>query len=266
VTTSANLRGRTIFLSASVPRRERAREFATREKAGEIQEPFSRIDFAPFEIEQAVISLARAVFAANGRLVFGGHPSISPLVATVAGEYREAFVAEGGKERQRAPVLIYQSRAFEEHAPEANLLMFKSGVAEVVWVESENDERFVLGAGIFEEPCPASLKKMRTRMLRESEPLAMVCIGGMAGVVKEVALFSEQFPDKSVFVLASTGGAAAMLSRTRQARVRDADRDALSRPADDGAISKATEGSTGPPVMPYPFIMQTIVDELAEAL
>src|SRR5262249_59078396 len=56
--------GDVIFLSASVPIREGWAE-----------------DAQPAEIEEAIVSIARAVFARNGRLLFGGHPSVSPLVA-----------------------------------------------------------------------------------------------------------------------------------------------------------------------------------------
>src|SRR4051812_12552361 len=69
--------GRTVFLSASKPTR--------------------KLDFLPpsdvparetdREIEHAALSLARAVFAEGGGLVFGAHPSVSPLIASAASEY-----------------------------------------------------------------------------------------------------------------------------------------------------------------------------------
>ena len=86
------LRGTTVFLSASVPDRP----------------GFERVPNAPFVIEQAVVSLARAVFAENGKIVFGAHPSISPLVASVAAEYH----LPGAPEQDRS-VIIYQSHAFD---------------------------------------------------------------------------------------------------------------------------------------------------------
>src|SRR4051794_31938323 len=96
VISQRRLSGKTVFLCASVPDRQRAKKYR-------------RLENAAFEIEQAVISLARAVFSEGGRLLFGGHPSISPLVATVAGEYRETGFAERRGEAPPAPVLIYQS-------------------------------------------------------------------------------------------------------------------------------------------------------------
>jgi hypothetical protein len=70
------LRGKSILLSASIPAPERTDQYRS-------------VPLGSFEIDQAVISLARAVFSEGGQLVLGGHPSISPLIAMVAGEYRE---------------------------------------------------------------------------------------------------------------------------------------------------------------------------------
>jgi hypothetical protein len=101
-----NLDGRAVFLSASVPAAERS-------------EAYRRVPDAPLRIDEAVVSLARAVFSHNGRLVFGGHPAISPLVAMVAAEYHD---------RPSAPprIIIYQYRAFEGFLPDATLAMFRS--------------------------------------------------------------------------------------------------------------------------------------------
>src|SRR5215475_14156218 len=98
------LRAKNIFLSASVPAPNRAQRYW-------------RVANAAFQIEQAVVSLARAVFSEGGTLVFGGHPAISPLVAMVAGEYRQPLYAESREERLAAPIRIFQSRAFEGSLP-----------------------------------------------------------------------------------------------------------------------------------------------------
>src|SRR5579859_462199 len=111
---------RMIFLSASVPSPDRAHEF-------------HRGKDSAFEIEQAVISLARAIFVRHGRLVFGGHPTISPLVSVVAGEYQPPSTTEQGKGSGHASVVIYQSEAFRGHAQEDKLLLFKLGLTEVHW-------------------------------------------------------------------------------------------------------------------------------------
>ena len=146
------LRGKTVFLSASVPNEERA-------------ERYNRIEDAAFEIEQAVISLARAVFSEGGRLVFGGHPAISPLVAMVVGEYREPRFAESAEERRSAPAEIYQSRAFEGYLPDDTLLMYRLGYASIHWVDAIDDERFNPDAPAEHVQCASSLRRMRETML-----------------------------------------------------------------------------------------------------
>ena len=74
LTTKSRLHGVAVFLSASVPSPERSHEY-------------NRIPEAPLRIEEAVMSIARAIFMEGGTLVFGAHPSISPLVARVIGHY-----------------------------------------------------------------------------------------------------------------------------------------------------------------------------------
>ena len=64
----------TLLLSASVPSDKRDKRF-------------TKIKNAQIQIEEAVIGLSRNIFQAGGKIVFGGHPSISPLVALVATEY-----------------------------------------------------------------------------------------------------------------------------------------------------------------------------------
>lgn len=69
-----------LLFSASVPAIERA-------------EIYRRIEAAE-AIEEAVVSLARAVLSEGGTLVCGGHPTISPLLALVVREYVTPRLAE----------------------------------------------------------------------------------------------------------------------------------------------------------------------------
>jgi hypothetical protein len=261
---SGRLSGRSIFLSASVPRPGWAAAWRPDSKdCGEADD--RRVPDAQFEIEQAVVSLARAVFAAGGQLVFGGHPTISPLVATVAGEYRTFPRGEAGEEAARPPVLIYQSEAFREYAPEATLLMFRTGVANVRWTPAENGEEFK--PGMPGPLCPLSLEAMRDRMIAESRPDAMVCIGGMAGIFDEVSLFTEQRRGRPVYALRATGGASAILAEQSAPGLRVIDDEVMARVAERrrglaGGVPDG-EGRAGRPVVPYPLIMQTLVEEIA---
>ncbi|MFG1384336.1 SLOG domain-containing protein [Xanthobacter versatilis] len=254
----------TLFLSASVPSQARA-------------ERFRRHLNAAFEIEQAVISLARAIFARGGRLVFGGHPTISPLVAMVAGEYRKPRRAESGEESAPASVVIYQSEAFREHVEEATLLIYTLESTRIEWVPAIGDERFDPKLPRGQPQCPLSLEAMRRRMLTETEPHAMVCIGGMEGVLKEAELFNELYPGHPIYVLEATGGAAAELAATGGSRVKVVDvelLDDLARRRADAPPPRGSDDSPFPvpkrvgeeegPVIPYPLIFQTLVAQLME--
>jgi hypothetical protein len=240
------LNGRSVFLSASVP--DPARD-----------DRFSRIADAPFQVEQAVVSLARAVFSEGGRLVFGGHPTISPLVATVAAEYREPNLTEGGKERAEPQVVIFQSEVFREFIPSDTDLLIRLGLAEERWTEAIGDERFISGEGSPLEQCPRSLYEMRRQMLVETDPAAMVCVGGMEGVRREAGMFREQFRDRPIFTLARTGGAASLLHDLPE-RTFAIDLEITSYlplPEDEEPVR---EGEID--VQPYPLIMQMIVDRI----
>jgi hypothetical protein len=252
----SRLRGKTIFLSASVPTPKRA-------------ERYQRVEDAHFEIEQAVISLARAVFSESGQLVFGGHPAISPLVAMVAGEYREPRYAESTNEKPSAPIRIFQSRAFEGFLPNDTLLMYQLGYATITWIDAVNNEKFDPTIEYEESPCPQSLRAMRDAMIGSTRPTAMVCIGGMEGVEREAEIFRELRNDAPLYVLGRTGGASLVLTHRRKdirvidseiiARVERLKAELPHRPS-EGTIRKSDQRA----VVPYPLIMQTIVDEISE--
>ncbi|MGK7898482.1 MAG: hypothetical protein AB4372_33920, partial [Xenococcus sp. (in: cyanobacteria)] len=59
------LKGRIIFLSASFPRKDREKD-----------KEFFR-EYSPDDITDAVNALVRAVLSAGGKLIFGGHPTIT---------------------------------------------------------------------------------------------------------------------------------------------------------------------------------------------
>jgi len=248
----SRLKGRAVFLSASVPAPGRS-------------ERYRRIEDAHLEIEEAVVSLARAVFAEGGTLVFGGHPAISPLVAMVAGEYLRPRSERGEGEEGSTPIRIYQCRAFEGFLPDQTLMMFRAGYATLHWTEAIDGERFDPKApGPF---CPKSLWHMRERMIGETAPIAMVCIGGMEGVEREVEIFRELRGGSPVYVFGGTGGAAAVLAEGEEkATLRVIDREILERLAPLRRLRDRELGSDrGEPErlpVPYPLIAQMLVEEL----
>ncbi len=242
------LRGQRLFLSASVPTRERPQFYGGAD--------------AHRQIEDAVISLSRAVFVEGGTLVFGGHPAISPLVAMVAGEYLAPLGAEADGRRERPPAVpieIYQSRAFEGFLPDETLMMFRLGYANLHWIDAVDGERFDPEAPRDEPPCPGSMEEMRRRMIGEMQPVAMVAIGGMQGIFDELRIFRELRQDAPVYALATTGGAAARLVERREPGVRAIDTEVMNPLKEHGEL-RSREGDR--PVIPYPLIVQVLVHEL----
>ena len=211
------LNGRTIFLSASVPAAHRAQEYRVDSEIAD-------------RIESAVVATARAVLGQGGRLVLAGHPSISVLVALVAGEYGKIsqdrtelmarFKDDHNPLSDTSPVLIYQSRAYEGFLPDETYAIARTGLVAIRWVEAYKGEKYnpELQGGA---QCNKSLASMRKRMLEESEPVAMVGIGGMEGLERDYELFSATC-DGPIYLLESTGGAARRIAQQR-------------RPASEGA-------------------------------
>jgi hypothetical protein len=262
-------------LSASVPTRS----------------PFARKPDAPFLVEQAVVSLVRAIFAEGGRLVFGGHPSISPLVSSIAGEYFPVRPGAGDTSPEplqtksdTTPILIFQSRAYDGFLPDKTWEMQRYGFARLILVDAVDDERFnpeLRG----QRQCERSLAKMRASMLELTVPTAMVAVGGMEGVFDEAQLFGQQSRPEPfvVFTVSATGGAAELLAknqipdRPEWTLLRHGRKTAVYRPvqiraADDEWMHtfsrKAENVHTQDPrarsVPPYPVIMQWLVQEIAK--
>ncbi|MGH8300567.1 MAG: hypothetical protein ACRET5_03775, partial [Steroidobacteraceae bacterium] len=95
------LRSKAVFLSASFPSGDRGQAFR------------------PYDAEaiaDAVVAITRAVLYAGGRLVFGGHPTISPLVLLIAAELDT-----------KGRVDIFQTRYFEGQVPPETLELDKRG-------------------------------------------------------------------------------------------------------------------------------------------
>lgn len=154
-----------VFLSASVPRPGRGNFHETAD---------------PFLIQFAVRELL-TVALGRRRIVWGGHPAITPMVWAVC--------ADLGVDYARA-VALFQSRYFSAEFPEENDNF--SNLTVVDAVEGDRGE---------------SLARMRREML--SGPFhAAVFIGGMEGVVDEYDLFVSLHPGAIVLPLYAPGGAA----------------------------------------------------------
>ena len=155
-----------VFLSASVPLPDRDRRF------------FENADV--LAIRESIKALVEVVLPI-GRITFGGHPAITPLISF--------FVQEAGLERER--LTIFQSQFFQGQFPEEN-----AEFHDVRVVEAVQDDR------------AESLRRMRIAMIESRPFCAAVAIGGMEGVSDEISLFRQIRPSGKIMPIASTGAAA----------------------------------------------------------
>lgn len=157
-----------VFVSASVPDPSRpAKYYSTADVVG---------------IREAVRALAEVVISRE-RLVFGGHPAITPLIRHVAERV-------GHSDR----ITIYQSEFFRAHFPKDNAYFRNMVVVPAV-------------AG----DLAGSLFAMRKAMMTGHDFRAGVFIGGMEGIEEEYELFQRHAPKSMRFPVASTGAAAELL-------------------------------------------------------
>lgn len=161
-----------VFLSASIPNKSKDKDSKYAETADVIA------------IRDAVLALTSVLLTNKYRLIWGGHPSITRLVAQVLHHYGE----DANKH-----VTLYQSRYFEQFFPLEN-----EEVAHIIITDNKGNEK-------------DSLLEMRERMLGDNDFDAAFFIGGMDGVEEEYALFKEYHPSAKVFPIASTGAAAGIL-------------------------------------------------------
>lgn len=159
-----------IFLSASVPEVGRGDFYLTAK---------------PFLIQLAVRELVIAIIR-DFRLVWGGHPSITPMVWTICEDINLDYSKS---------VVLYQSKFFRDRYPEENERFQNAIYTEAV--QGDRDE---------------SLKKMREEMIRRPEIKAAVFIGGMEGIEMEYAVFRHYHPEAPAIAVGSPGGASLALA------------------------------------------------------
>jgi hypothetical protein len=184
------LRGKTLFLSAGVP-------------TSEDNERYYRIPDARLEIEEAIISLSRAIFAAGGHLVYGGDPAISTLIAMIAGEYITSRTAEGGNvarlregdnERTRSLATIFLHPNHQSEPPGEILLLHQLGFINIGNMRLNSDVTPM-------------------QIIEQTSPVALICIGGMGNEESEIRTFREVRRQSPVYVFAATGGVARSWAR-----------------------------------------------------
>ena len=156
-----------IFLSASIPLPERDEKY------------IGTADI--IAIRDAVIALTTVVLP-HHKLIWGGHPSITPLIY---------YVMERLNLDIQEHVTLYQSKLFEKNFPEDN-----NKFENVILTDNINDDKV------------QSLLYMRNKMLDESKFSAGIFIGGMEGVEEEYDMFIKKHPKALALPIASTGAAA----------------------------------------------------------
>jgi len=155
-----------IFLSASIPLPERDPQYI--ETADIIA------------IRDAVVALTTTVLPYH-RIVWGGHPSITPLIY---------YVMKKLDLRIQDHVTLYQSKLFEKYFPEDNNKFSNVVLTDIV--ENDRDKSLLL---------------MRERMLSDFKFSAAVFIGGMDGIETEYKMFKQRYPEALLLPIASTGAA-----------------------------------------------------------
>lgn len=158
-----------IFLSASIPLPERDAKY------------FETADIVA--IRDAIIALTTVVLPKH-KLIWGGHPSITPLIN---------YVMEKLGLNIQEHVQMYQSLWFKDKFPEDN-----NKFENIVFTERLED-------------IPSSIRLMRERMLFENDYAAAVFIGGMNGIEDEYKMFSEKHRNAILLPIASTGAATRIL-------------------------------------------------------
>lgn len=133
------------------------------------------------EIAAAVKALLGALFHRGWGLVFGGHPSISTLVLSMAEEYGKA---DG--------IVIYQSGYFRNHISPGTRALVERGYGRLRLVDEDPTER-APGPDEIVDPraCPLSLTRMRRQMVGDPTVHALILVGGDTGIGEELTLFLE---------------------------------------------------------------------------
>lgn len=158
-----------VFLSASIPYPDRDKKF------------YDTADIV--SIRDAVRALATVVIP-KAHLVWGGHPSITPLIR---------FVMDKMNADLKKHITLYQSLFFEDKFPSDNFAF-----ENIVLTEKRNSR-------------DESLELMRSKLINENDFKVGIFIGGMEGINDEHLMFKERHPHALILPIASTGAAAKIL-------------------------------------------------------
>lgn len=233
----ARLKGRTVCVTAS----------SASETVG-----FKESRLGQWGIDQAVAGLVRAVLAERGEVVVHGAPAVGHLVAMVAGEYQEPGFAERGIEAmsRRHKVRLYGQIDLSERERRDEEFLDRIGLTAT--------RRLSTGAAAFD-------------LLELENPAALVCIGGGKQSLALANAFSQRFPERPLFALASTGGASAYLLSEAFASAVDVESTIIAEVRERGRSRREAKSALRDErrrifeeeSVPYPIIMQVVVNRIA---
>jgi len=171
-----DLKDKFIFLSASIPTSERNEK--------------EYLNTNPLDITDAIVALTRGILSRRGKIVFGGHPTISPLILSVAKDFISDF-----RKEEFPLIYIFQSQIFEENISKYTKELLALGIGVMKWTKAKKDRN-------------KSLEHMRKEMITNTPLNAAIFIGGMEGTEEEYSLITRLYPNIPVYPIATTGGAA----------------------------------------------------------
>ena len=190
--TMMNYKTPIVFLSASVPNSDdKEYDFIT--------------------IHDIVVTLTETIAKTNGILVFGGHPTITPIIVNIMDIMSN--VDEETNERKYPNIYLFQSKFFKEMYPPEVKSFPKDHLIETEIIKGNSKE----------ESKHLSLKLMRDKMISSQPFTHAIFIGGRfekskgaktSGVWDEYKKFSDSHPNAKCLYFEKTGIVPAELAKT----------------------------------------------------
>lgn len=197
------------------------------------------------QIQEAVVSVARAVFSRGGTLAMAGNCPLLSLVLAVATEYWERHAtADLPAGEIRRPLI----RLFPERNRDAEDDGWQdTGIISI-------DEWDLL---------PQAVKAL----VEQTHPAGMLCLGGDGEVFEQAAIFRRLAPEAPIAVVAAIGGDAESIQAEFNAQAEDHElmrklRGLRGSPASRDPEERVASNREADDAIPYPLLTQRLVDRL----